>query len=146
MHCQGHPENWIELGYLLNPSAYDASVLPDKLASKSSLNRLKQASSQTFEELIRGNTYSFGAIVSNKFGYKAVPSPKNTAPGASKYYNGGQITAMYTSDQFKNFKMTGFQMELPCRLIKASEAPTFGKNLAAAIFNYYFLNKFDAKL
>ena len=82
-------------------------------ANKSSLGKLKKYSSQSFEELIRGETYSFGGILGSKFNYKVVPSPNNKSPGNESYYNGGSITQMYTLiNNFPNFKMAGFQMEL----------------------------------
>ena len=97
VHGQAHPEGWIELGYLLDPSTFN-NPLKDSLASQSSLSKLKQQSSQSFEELIRGNTYSMGGILNSKFPtYKAVPSPTNSTTNGGNYYNGGYITQTYAA-------------------------------------------------
>ena len=123
-------------------------MLPDSLANKSTLGKLKKYSSQSFEELIRGKKYSFGGILGSKFNYKAVPSPNNKSPGNGSYYNGGSITQMYTLiNNFPNFKMAGFQMELPkvLRFGTNDYLTTVGKNLAACIYEYYWINSFNAK-
>jgi len=148
VHGQAHPEGWIEVGYIIDPSNFPNPVLSEKLASRSSLNHLRQYSSQSLETLVRGSKYSFGDIVTQKFGYKITPSPSYPNPFNTKYYNGGPITQMYTSDQFKSFKLAGFQMELPqaLRFGSNSTLTTIGQNLASCIYDYYWLHSFDAKI
>ena len=140
-----HEEEWIEIGYLLDKKIFDKSILDDSLASKSSLRNLKQMRSQSFEELIRGKTYSFGGIVNAKFpSYKAVPSPNNLSPYGGNYFNGGNIIQYHTMNfNSPSFKFAGFQMELPPSLRIGVDLTTTGKNLAACIYEYYFVNAFD---
>lgn len=147
VHGQAHPANLIELGYIMDPSNFNLNVLPDSLASTSSLNKLKQLSSQSLEELIRGNTYSFGALLYKNAGYQSVPSPNfKSASSDPFYYNGGPITYMYTTNsQYNQFKLAGFQMELPTLLRNGTNDTlvSIGKNLASCIYDYYYINSFD---
>ena len=149
VHTQIHEENWIEVGYLLEPKTLNSPILDDELADQSTLKNLKQVRSQSLEELIRGRTYSFGGIINAKFpSYKVIPSPNNLSPNGGNYFNGGNIIEQHTLiKSFPNFKFAGFQMELPMVLTNGTRkySTNVGKNLAACIFEYYFVNGFDSK-
>ena len=71
IHCQGHPEDWTEIGYLLSDNELNSNNLK---ASKSSIQLLASLSSYSFENLVRGDV-SIGGILQNKFNLKAIPSP-----------------------------------------------------------------------
>ncbi|KAK9728462.1 hypothetical protein K7432_001065 [Basidiobolus ranarum] len=112
IHGHRHPENCIELGYLINSTQLD---LPDNgLNSYSgpfSLSHLlDKHPSNKITDLIRGKS-SFGGLLSS-LGYKAVPSSQYTSPNGGKYYRGGYSTYKY----WKVDRLDTLQVELPASI------------------------------
>ena len=106
-HGQGHPEQRLELGYLLDK--YDLTNSNTQLDSVSSYRNSSSirtlansiASSNTFSQLLRG-TNSFGAWMVSE-GYPSTPSYTIPAPFAnpaasSNFFDGGYNTQVHGSD------------------------------------------------
>ncbi|KAM8952800.1 uncharacterized protein RCH25_043521 [Pelodytes ibericus] len=135
IHGHGHPEQWIELGYLISKANLDSGKFT---AADTSIHALsKQSPSIPFEALLRGSG-SFGRFIEEQNAkYVCVPSP--TYPGSSggNYFSGGYITSAHGS------KLSGdvdaIQMELPRWIRESNERPSFAAALAKAIFNFYQL-------
>jgi hypothetical protein len=141
IHGQSHPENWIELGYLLNKQELNASCLNSSHKS-SSIRRLASGSSYSFDELIRGDLTSLGGIMQNRFGLKAVPSPRHPAPNSdANYYSGGFIIAKHGSKNCDKYAINAVQLELPYFMRK--ECDYYAKSIASALFEFYYLHSFD---
>lgn len=107
-HGQGHPEQRLELGYLLdkydltNTDAYMDSH-PATFKNPSSIRTLANSVSNTtpFSKLLRG-TNSFGAFMADE-GYAATPSDVTPAPYATpvttnNFFDGGYNTSTHGSD------------------------------------------------
>ncbi|XP_066435935.1 uncharacterized protein [Eleutherodactylus coqui] len=136
IHGQAHPEQWIELGYLiskanLNSGNFSASGTSIYALSTRQLN-------VTFESLLRGNQSLGKFIEDENIEYVTVPSPSNPRPKSGNYFSGGYIVKTYGS------QMTGdvdaIQIELPKWIRKTTELPKFAAMLAKAILNYYDFN------
>lgn len=143
IHGQKHPEGWIELGYLLTST--DLSNLNSNLTKKSSINKLVLLSNQTFDELIRGNNYSLGGIIQNKYNFNVVPSPNNPKPSTgANYYSGGFISKNFTSPDRSMYRLNAIQMELPY-VLRTNNVVDNAKKLADCIYEYYVRNSFGNK-
>jgi hypothetical protein len=118
---------------------------------KSTIRKLVSLSNQTFEELIRGNTYSLGGIIQKHFSTVAapnssyynggvVPSPGHLSPASDTlYYNGGFISYNYASQSNSIYRLNGIQLELPYTF-RTQNFVQNAKTLASAIFEYYSKN------
>ncbi len=89
LHGHGHAIQRLELGYLITKAELDE---PDSLLesreNSSSVRQLSiDDSSTTFAELIRGPE-SLGALFAAE-GYPSIPSPTDTMPLGTDYFNGG---------------------------------------------------------
>lgn len=104
-HGQSHPENRLELGYLL--SKYDLTNTDTRLDTNSSFKNsssIRTLANQvpiTFSALLRG-TNSFGSLISDE-GYPSTPSPDMPYPFANpssstSFFDGGYNTAIHGSD------------------------------------------------
>jgi hypothetical protein len=111
----GHPENWIELGYLLD--TYTLKLSDDELdhgnakfeASIRSLSKRYPAIS--FSSLLRGNS-SFGSRLTSTHHLKSTPSKEEPNPSRNqKYFSGGYCTQAYGSKDGGN--IDAIQIELP---------------------------------
>ncbi|ORY01098.1 hypothetical protein K493DRAFT_98039 [Basidiobolus meristosporus CBS 931.73] len=112
IHGQRHPENWIELGYLLGK---DQLQLPDDrlnmYGGSFSLSRLLNNSLHfQIADLLRHNN-SFGGLLGS-LGYKTVPSPQYPSPNNGSYYRGGYSTDRY----WRIGGLDTIQVELPASI------------------------------
>jgi len=97
------------------------------------------------EEMIRGATLSLGAIIEKKFGYKACPSPTQK-PDNSSYFPGGYTVKTWGSFYPSVFNLNAVQIELPSSMRSTSTYALYAKNLAAAIYDWYFLHGLDKRV
>jgi hypothetical protein len=113
LHGHGHPNAWVELGYLLSPS--DLSQ-PDEVldgpafVAKSSIRALAERVTLPFSELLRGSR-SFGGMLEGA-GLRAVPSPGDPDAGGEAYFSGGYNTGRHGS-RTPGRTIDGIQLELP---------------------------------
>ncbi|MBL9116189.1 MAG: hypothetical protein JNJ83_14375 [Verrucomicrobiaceae bacterium] len=140
LHGQRHPENRVELGYLLTAEQLrlpDANLNGDKmLAIKTSVRELTMRTSVSFADLIRGPT-SLGAMLERR-GFASVPSPVSPAPLANEeYYSGGYNTAMHSS--LHGGAISGLQIECPWKGVrdKPENQRKFARALAEALGEYW---------
>lgn len=96
LHGHGHPEQQLELGYLLRSRDFE---LPPaefvKLGQRSSLREVSERGNTNLEELLRGSQ-SLGYFLA-KQGIRSMPSPENPRPGKEPYFNGGWNTMTHGS-------------------------------------------------
>ena len=137
LHGQSHPEDWIEIGYLIR--AHDLDHAPLNNASlHSSLHCLASHSTRTLEELIRSRDYSMGGLLEKKFNMRVVPSPSHKSPNGANYYSGGFITQHYSN------QLNAFQIELPYSMrSNETSVKLNAKRVASAIYDFYFIHNFD---
>lgn len=96
IHGHSHPEQNIELGYLLaNAQLKESGPSFDALEPRTSIARWKATSPDPFVERLRGKSSLGGEL--EKRGYPSVPSPARPHAGESKYFSGGYNTARYGS-------------------------------------------------
>jgi autotransporter-associated beta strand protein len=106
-HGQGHPEERLELGYMLDKydlTNSDAALnSSSKYKNESSIRTLANsvASSNTFAQILRGSN-SFGQWMVGQ-GYPSTPSftmpmPFTNPTSASNFFNGGYNTEVHGSD------------------------------------------------
>lgn len=111
----GHPENWIELGYLLDN--YTLELTDEQLNRGVAINRtsiqslLKRYPDMTFSSFLRGDT-SLGSRLAFKHHLISTPSKEQPHPHRSqKYFAGGYCTQTYGSRNGGD--MDAIQIELP---------------------------------
>lgn len=109
LHGHGHPEQRLELGYLLSAEDLNSGdAVLDGLSERSSVRRLADESSLTFSQLIRGSR-SLGGLLADG-GIRAVPSPDEPGPGTQPFFSGGYNTARHGSRD--GGLVDGIQLEL----------------------------------
>ncbi|XP_077142465.1 uncharacterized protein LOC143806213 isoform X1 [Ranitomeya variabilis] len=132
-HGQSHPEQWIELGYLISKASLNYGNFSSFDSSIYSL--AERQINMTFQSLLRGNQSLGKLIEDGNIKYVTVPSPSNPKPKSGNYYSGGYIVKTHGS------QMTGevdaIQIELPKWVRKGRERPKFAAVLARAIIHYY---------
>jgi hypothetical protein len=144
LHGQSHPEQWIELGYLLTSNDLNQKLNDPKLIKKCSIRNLLSSSRFDIESLVRGEHVSLGAILQEKFNYQAVPSPLFGTPNGSNYYSGGYITEKYSSSkEFQKYRINAIQIELPSSLRKPDQLELHARKIAKCLFEFYVVNLFD---
>ncbi|KAM3911720.1 uncharacterized protein RB166_020278 [Leptodactylus fuscus] len=133
IHGQSHPEQWIELGYLLSKTTLDSGKFT---ASDTSINALsKRRLGTSFEDLLRGRESLGKFIEEQNTNYVCVPSPLNPGPNGGNYFSGGYITSTHGSKI--SGEVDAIQIELPKWIRDSAERPKFAAVLAKAILNYY---------
>lgn len=133
IHGQSHPEQWIELGYLLSKTNLDSGKFS---ASDTSINALsRRRLDTTFEELLRGRQSLGMFIEEQNIKYVCVPSPSNPGPNGGNYFSGGYITSTHGSKV--SGEVDAIQIELPKWIRESAERPKFAVVLAKAILKYY---------
>jgi len=143
IHGQSHPENWIEIGYLLSSSQLNKTLTS---TSKPSVNYLVLLNNYNMEGVIRGNL-SLGGIMQQKFNLKCVPSPNYPSPNGGNYYSGGFITSAHGSSQTNEYRLNAIQIELPFSMRANDTAINLSaKQVAASIFEYYRIHSMSACL
>jgi len=114
VHGHGHPEMWIEWGYLL--TAFELKYRGDRfneLVDETSIrNLVGVVENETLETLIRGDR-SFSARMERMDSslYKSVPGPTYLDPNFGSYFSGGYNTQIHGSRDGRN--IDGIQIELP---------------------------------
>ena len=110
LHGQSHRQNSTELGYLLSTAELNSG---DYDSAKSSVRQLARRLGKSGKEVMTGNFYflsasdllliflagalSLGAYI-EKEGYKALPSPRQPAPGEQEYFTGEIISCILKLD------------------------------------------------
>jgi hypothetical protein len=99
----GHPENYIELGYVLSSETLalptDTINSDPSIPASSSIRALynRKKSTLSFAELLRGKTTSLGGRLQS-YGYDTVPSHIHKHPLANeRYFHGGYTVQKYGS-------------------------------------------------
>ena len=138
LHGHGHPNNWVELGYLLSASdlhqpdeALDGSTYVDK----SAIRALARDVEIPFSQLLRGPA-SFGGRLA-ALGVRSVPSPDDPSPGTEAYFSGGYNTLRHGS-RTADRVVSGIQLELPRPGVRDTEENRrlFAARLAAVVEGY----------
>ncbi|XP_040298136.1 uncharacterized protein LOC121009228 [Bufo bufo] len=133
IHGQSHPEQWIELGYLISKANLDSGKFS---ASDTSIYALsKRRPDASFEELLRGRQSLGMFIEEQNVNYVCVPSPSNPGPNGGAYFSGGYITSTHGSKI--SGEVDAIQIELPKWIRENVERPKFAAVLAKAILNFY---------
>jgi len=86
LHGQNHHQNSIEIGYLYKKSELNSS---DFTATVPSVRSLLARSGLQAAELLLGER-GLGAAC-ERWGYQAVPSPRQPSPGRDRYYKGTRL-------------------------------------------------------
>jgi hypothetical protein len=140
LHGHRHPENRVELGYLLTAEqlrATNAHLDSDSaILNQTSLRDLAMRTQVPFSALLRGPS-SLGALL-EKHGYPSVPSPTFHAPlPKEQYYSGGHNTAQHGS--LNGGAISGLQIECPWKGVrdKPEHARAFAKALSIALGDYW---------
>lgn len=135
LHGHGHPEQRLELGYLLSADELNAvDSLLDGLAEESSIKSLAGASGLPFSALIRGD-HSLGALLADA-GVRAVPGRDEPGPGTEPYFTGGYNTSRHGS--LNGGVVDGIQLELNWTGVRetASARAAFAQILAGVLQIY----------
>lgn len=93
MHGHGHPEDRLELGYLLSADRLngdDGSLNNLATVQQTSIREIGRDSPLPFSQLLRGPTSLGGFLEAS--GVPSVPSPSIPGPGADPYFSGGYST------------------------------------------------------
>ncbi|NNF14930.1 MAG: hypothetical protein HKN72_17005 [Gemmatimonadetes bacterium] len=93
MHGHGHPQDRLELGYLLLADRLnddDDSLNSLATVQQTSIREIGRDSELPFSQVIRGPT-SLGGLL-EEHGVPAVPSPSIPGPGSDPYFSGGYST------------------------------------------------------
>jgi autotransporter-associated beta strand protein len=148
-HGQGHPEQRLELGYLLGK--YDLTNTDTRLDSvssfknSSSIRTLANSVSNvtSFSKLLRG-TNSFGTFMVNE-GYPSTPSYTIPAPftnptASSNFFDGGYNTDVHGSDG--GGPLSALQIEANMVGVRDSAAnrTAYAKALARTLEKYLFIH------
>ena len=145
-HGQGHPEQRLELGYLLDK--YDLTNTDNRLDSvssfknSSSIRTLANSVSNvtSFSKLLRG-TNSFGELMVGE-GYPSTPSYTTPAPftsptASSNFFNGGYNTDVHGSHG--GGPLSALQIEANMTGVRDSSAhrTAYAQSLARAVEKYF---------
>jgi hypothetical protein len=138
LHGHGHPNNWVELGYLLNATDL---ALPDEVLDgstyidKSAIRALARDVEIPFSRLLRGPD-SFGGRLA-ALGVRSVPSPDDPSPGSEAYFSGGYNTRRHGSQSAERV-VSGIQLELPRPGVRDTEENRrlFASRLATVVEMY----------
>jgi len=148
-HGQSHPENRLELGYLLDK--YDLTNTDNTLdatsayKNSSSIRTLANSVSNvtSFSKLLRG-TNSVGALMVDE-GYPATPSDATPYPFASpstnnSFFDGGYNTALYGSDN--GGPLSALQIEANYTGVRDTSAnrTNYARALARVVEKYFTLH------
>lgn len=135
IHGQSHPEQWIELGYLISKANLDSGTFSAAVTSIHSLS--KRLGNVPFETLLRGSRSLGKLIEEQNRSYVCVPSPTNPGPNGGNYFSGGYIVGTHGSKLCG--EVDAIQIELPKWIRESEERPSFGIALAKALINFYEL-------
>ena len=129
IHGQTHPEQMVELGYLLRSAELNSGNLNPR---NTSIRHLAGEVGISFNALVHGNT-SLGAYIQDG-GYDAIPSPAHPRPGAAKFYSGGYNTKRHGSRD--GGTIDAIQIESPKKVRNDEKGPKYTAALAKAIVTF----------
>ena len=129
IHGQSHPEELVELGYLLSARQLDCQVYSYK---DTSVAHLTAANNMDIRDVIVGPK-SFGSLLSAE-GYLCVPSPVFPSILGKHYYSGGYNTIRHGS--LSGGKVDAIQIEIPKIYRQQHAIPAFAKALARVTKTY----------
>ena len=136
IHGQAHKQNSTELGYLISKTALNEGELnTGRLSIKALVSKRKVE----VEDYIFGKD-SLGALFEEK-GYKALPSPRQPAPGKDLYFTGGYTTKIYGSNN--GGSVDAIQVEIPGEIRYTGGSTLrnkFSKDLAHILETYFSAN------
>jgi hypothetical protein len=111
LHGHGHPEQRLEIGYLISDKKLTNFYAQQELVSERNTslgNLLTRKEVSPLREWLFGER-SFGTLMAAK-GYPSVPSQQDPYPKeGEKYFNGGYNTKRYTGTSYPN--VFGWQIE-----------------------------------
>jgi len=149
IHGHGHPENYIELGYVLSSEILTLSddvINSDPIiAAGSSIRSLynRKQSTLSFSDLLRGKTTSLGGRLQS-YGYETIPSHIHKNPLVhEKYFHGGYSVQKYGSRHGEQV-IDAIQIELPRLLrlgneeLKDNFVMEFAESLSWFVKEYYW--------
>jgi hypothetical protein len=145
IHGQSHKENWIELGYVLTKQMLNND---DKLRDPtlSSVCSMSATSEFLFDDIIRGDDVSLGAIIrKNNIELTVCPSPNVPSPKSGNYYNGGYISVLHGSKGCTGSIVNAIQVELPSFVRTNETYSAYAKSLAQSFYEFYMVHKFNEK-
>lgn len=129
IHGQGHPEEWVELGYTIPAGDLNAKSYT---ATRASLESLVSRRFLKYEQAITGPD-SLGTLLEAE-GYRTVPSAGIPGPGDGNYYSGGYNTEIHGSRD--GGVIDAVQIECPKYVRNPHTAPMFAASLAKAIHHF----------
>lgn len=137
LHGHGHPEQRLEIGYLLDKEELTIIVQQknNELGDHSLVNLTNLLGKQIpLSRLIFGSE-SFGTMMANE-GFPAVPSAQDPYPlEGQKFFNGGYNTKRYTSKKYP--AVIGWQIESNMRGVRDSSGrPVFAAAFSKVITRY----------
>lgn len=145
IHGHGHPNQRIELGYLLNSEQLRSLSTNDSFEnSLTSINSLvkNHPENLSLNELIIGEN-SLGTLLGSE-GFPSVPSAQDPAPNLGEpFFSGGPNTKLYGSKTRSG--VDAIQLELNRQNLRqeSEDRIRFSKNFATVILSYLQHHYFD---
>ena len=138
LHGHGHPQQRVELGYLIHGININSGNIDVNIASIKALSRRTHIN---VKELLHG-VHSFGGLLEAE-GFSAIPSPTYPCPHRTSYHHGGFITRTYGSSH-NDGMMDAIQVESPRDFREPIKLPIYARALARAACKfmklYYHMN------
>jgi len=137
LHGHGHPEQRLELGYMLSEKElmelYEKKNMPAKQHSLSNFLERSKGRLQ-LHDLLFGPT-AFGTLMA-KEGFPSVPSAQDPYPQeGQKYFNGGYNTRRYTGVNYP--QVIGWQIESNMKGVRDKAGrPVFAAAFSRVILQY----------
>jgi N-formylglutamate amidohydrolase len=137
LHGHGHPEQRLELGYMLSDKELQELYLNKTLPTKhhSLSNYINGAKGKwQIADLLFG-PQAFGTLMANE-GFPAVPSAQDPYPQeGQKYFNGGYNTRRYTAPAYP--EVVGWQIESNMKGVRDNAGrPVFAAAFSKVIVKY----------
>jgi hypothetical protein len=138
LHGHGHPNQRLELGYLLTTSDLtrpDVELNAQEFVAKASIRTLAQDTDSSFASLVRGGS-SLGGLLQAR-GFPAVPSPQYPDPGGEPFFSGGHNTARHGSRD--GGPVSGVQLEMNWTGVRdeTTSHEAFAAALVTALRSYF---------
>lgn len=126
LHGHGHPDQRLELGYMIKEKQLSAFFNQAELINPSTTslgNLLTQSGTGSLRDWLYGK-HAFGTLMAEK-GFPSVPSQQDPYPKeGEKYFNGGYNTRRYTGVNYPN--VFGWQIESNLKGVRdAAGRPVF---------------------
>lgn len=132
LHGQTHPEEWVELGYLITKGALNQDSYNKE---KCSMRSLCTTSKFPLKDLICGDC-SLGHFLQSE-GVNTIPSPVNPKTNGN-YFSGAYN--IFEHGSFNTGSVDAVQIETPRKYRNKDAAPAYVKALARAIVNFINLH------